>query len=430
MKKVKLFKKTMVTVMAAVLVLSLTACREKKNDDNVNAGDESKKQETQETQETQTPKEKSVLTIAIESTGDIPEKFQSQIDRFNEQSETAEFKILTYAGSEAYETAIMGQIAGQTAPDIIWLDGGKKIQEYSENGVIVPLDSYFEDIIDNFEESLVEAFMYNGNLYGITKDYNTSVLFYHDDLLKENNQGIPQTITEFISAAEALTTDDYIGFGCDPKINYLYPFAATMGADFINEDGSIDLEKLVSKEHEQMLSMFKTMYKNKQATSPYLESAGWDGELFGNKKVAMLYAGSWVTGVIEDPKLAGVAALPVQDQNASMLFTAGWSITSQCKDVQSAVDLIRFMSTDEELVKGNMDGLIGLPPTKSAMDLLIKEKKDDPFLPVYREVVKDGTAFGLLDTRFVDSYNKAFENMIYNNASVEDTIKAMEQGIK
>lgn len=373
---------------------------------------------------------KADITIAIEATGDIPTEFQNQIDRFNLQSTKANAKILTYAGAQAYETAITGQIAGNTAPDIIWLDGGKKIQEYAENEVIVCIDEYVKDIKSNFEDSLIKAFTVNEKLFGIPKDYNTSVLFYQKDMLQEANIELPKNIKAFQDAAKSLTNNDIYGFGCDPKLNYLYPFIATMGADFISEDGTIDISKIESDEHKAALTMFKTLFDSKYATTPYLSNAGWDGELFGNRKVAMMYAGSWVTGVIEDTTKAGVAALP-QDKNAvSMLYTAGWAITEQCKNKEAAAELIRFMSTDEELVNGNKSGLIGLPPTKTAMDKLINEKSEDEFLPVYREVVKNGVAFGLIDSKFTDSYNKALEGMLYNSVSVDDTISAISAGAK
>lgn len=372
---------------------------------------------------------KSKITVAIEATGDIPQAFQEQIDRFNDSSEKAEVEILTYAGAEAYETAIMGQVAGETAPDVILLDAGRKMQEYAEQGVITPLDEYLGDIKDNFEENLIEACVYDGKLYGITKDYNTSVLFYQKDMLENAELSVPKTMDEFKKAVADLTKDGVAGFGCDPKLNYLYPFAVAMGADFVGEDGSIDEGKLTSEEHKKMLQMFKDMYDNGQATSPYIANAGWDGELFGNRKVALLYAGSWVTSVIEDTSKAEVAALPKDKAEASMLYTTGWCITEQSKDKEAAAELIRFLSTDEELVEGNKTGTIGLPPTKTAMEKLVEEKKDDPFLPVYQEIVKDGVAFGLIDSKFVDAYNKAFEDMIYNDVSVEDTVKTMAKSL-
>lgn len=369
--------------------------------------------------------QKAGITIAIEATGDIPQEFQKQIDRFNASSKTAQASILTYSGAEAYETAISGQIAGQDAPDIIWLDGGKKLQEYVANDAVAPLDDYLGDIKDGFEESLLPAFTVDGKLYGIPKDYNTTVLFYQKDMLDADNMSVPKTIDEFRADVEKLTKSDVFGFGCDPKLNYLYPFIASMGADFVNADGSIDKAKLDSPEHKAALAMFKELFDKKQVTTPYLSNAGWDGDLFGNRKVALMYAGSWVTGVIKDTGKAGVAPLPVQGEAYSMLFTAGWSITSQSPNKEAAAELIRFLSSDDELVAGNKAGLIGLPPTKTAMDKLIQEKKDDPFLPVYREVVKNGVAFGLIDSKFLDAYNKAFEGMIYNKVSMDDTLAAI-----
>lgn len=399
-------KKITSVILMLALVLSLAACGSKKEE------------------------EKAKIVVAIEATGDIPQAFQEQIDRFNQTSQKAEVEIITYAGAEAYETAIMGQVAGKTAPDIILLDGGKKIQEYAKQGVITPLDDYLGDIKGNFETGLIEACMYDGKLYGITKDYNTTVLFYQKDMLEDAGLTIPETLDEFKADVEALTTDSVAGFGCDPKLNYLYPFAVAMGADFVGADGTIDEAKLTSQEHKEMLQMFKDMFDNGQATSPYIANAGWDGELFGNQKAAFLYAGSWVTGVIEDTSKAGVAALPKGNTSASMLYTTGWCITQQCENKEAAAELIRFLSTDDELVEGNILGTIGLPPTKGAMEKLIAKKADDPFLPVYQEVVKDGIAFGLIDSKFVDVYNKAFEDMIYNGASVEDTIDKMAAGIE
>ena len=198
-----------------------------------------------------------------------------------------------------------------------------------------------------------------------------------------------------------------------------------MGADFVNADGSIDTEKLQSEEHKQALATFKELFDNEQATTPFLAGAGWDGELFGNGQVAMLYAGSWVTSVITDLEKGGVAPLPVQNGDYSMLFVAGWGITRQCENPEAAAEFIRFISSDEELVEGNKTGIIGLPPTTSAMDKLSEEKEDDPFLPVYREIVDGGVPFTLIEEKFIESYNKAFENYIYSNESIDKTIEDM-----
>lgn len=366
------------------------------------------------------------ISIALEATGDIPEKFQEQIDRFTEET-GIEVKIQTYSGADNYEKAILGQIAGQQAPDVFWTDGGVKLREYAEAEAIQSLDDLVTMDLTNFETSLLDAFKYEDNLYGIPKDYNTTVLFYNNDLL---DGSVPTTIEEFKTQVAASTTgtgdDKVYGFGMDPKLNYYLPFVFTMGANIISSDGSINDDELDSDEHKEALQLLKDMYDADQATSPFLASAGWDGELFGNNKVAMLYGGSWITGVIGEGHNASITSLPVKNEEASMLFVAGWVISSQSKNEDEAMQLIEFLSSDDELVQGNKDGLIGLPPTKTAMDKLIEEKSDDPYLPVYRDVVADGFAFGSINKKFLDSYNLAIENMLYDDVSVNDTITAIK----
>lgn len=422
-------KKLLCVMMAACMTFSLAACSKTESKDPVEPQGTTATEGSETTAAPETtaeqPKEKVEITMAIEATGDIPEEFQKQVDRFNAQSELANVSIITYAGGEAYTTAITGQIAGQVAPDIIWMNGGVTTQEYAKNDVIIPLDDLLGDIIPGFEQGLMDSFRVDGTVYGIPKDYNTTVLFYNKEMLEAQGLAVPTTMDEFLAAVEACTTDDVYGFGCASRINYLYPFIATMGADFVNADGSIDTEKLQSEEHKQALATFKELFDNEQATTPFLAGAGWDGELFGNGQVAMLYAGSWVTSVITDLEKGGVAPLPVQNGDYSMLFVAGWGITKQCENPEAAAEFIRFISSDEELVEGNKTGIIGLPPTTSAMDKLIEEKKDDPFLPVYREIVDGGVPFTLIDEKFIESYNKAFENYIYSNESIDKTIEDM-----
>jgi len=365
------------------------------------------------------------ITVAMEATGDIPAKFEEQMDRFTEET-GIEVNIQTYAGADNYEQALLGQIAGETAPDVFILDGGHMIREYASQGALMALDDILEMDMGDFEQSLVNAFYYEDELYGVPKDYNTSVLFYHEDLLAGD---VPTTISEFETAAMNATSgtgdEKVYGFGIDPKINYYLPYIFTMGAEILGTDGTVNETEMQSQDHKDALQLLKDLFDGGYATSPFLSGAGWDGEMFGNEDVAMLYGGSWITGVIDESINAGIAELPTEGNASSMLYVAGWVISSQSENPEGAAQLIEFLSTDDELVQGNLDGLIGLPPTASAMDALIEEKSDDAYLPVYREVVENGFPFGAIDPEFVDTYNQALEGMLYDGVSIDDTITAM-----
>ncbi len=356
------------------------------------------------------------IRMSIEATGRIADEIQLQIARFNAMHEDINVTVHTISGGDAYNQALLGQIAAGVAPDVFLLDGGTRLRMFVRYRALLPLDDLVELAgidIDNFEESLLGAFRVDGKLYGVPKDYNTTALFYHKELLEEKGIEPPTTWEELREAATALTTDERYGFGMNPQINYMLPFVESAGVRFVHEDG-IDLLAFGSEEHEKALRFLVDMFvEDESAVAPPMIGAGWDGEMFANKQVAMLYGGSWIPGVIEEQETIGAVPLPVYEDAASMLYTAGWVIYGRSEHPEAAATLIEFLTCDEELVEGNKVGLIGLPPTRTAMEKLIIEMDDDPLLATYSEVVAYGTPFGWMDPRFVDQYNRMMEVLIY-----------------
>lgn len=414
-------KRLLAVLSVLFLAIFISACSSSEQDEN------SKGKDTEQQAKSSEPVE---IQLAIEATGDIPQEFQKQIDRFNEKNENITVKIRTFSGGDSYNQALMGQVAGGVAPDIFLLDGGQRTQTFANANAILALDDLVANSdldFNNFQETLVNAFKVNDKLYGVPKDYNTTALFYHKDLLEEKGIEPPTTWAELKDAAKKLTKEDQYGFGMNPQINYFLPFVESAGAKIINENG-VDKEALKSQEHQEALQLMVDMFtKDKSAASSQMVGAGWDGEMFANKKVAMLYGGSWIPGVLKEDANVGAVPLPIKDNKASMLYTAGWAVSSKSKNPDAAMKLIAFLSSDEELVKGNQVGLIGLPPTKSAMNKLMEVKKDDPFLQVYSQVVEYGTPFGWIDPKFVDEYNKKMEVLMYKSGekTVEQVVNEL-----
>ncbi|MCU6708736.1 extracellular solute-binding protein [Paenibacillus sp. J5C_2022] len=223
----------------------------------------------------------------------------------------------------------------------------------------------------------------------------------------------PTNWEELRAVAKALTTDERFGFGITPQVNYYLPFVASAGGNFVSENG---IGQLDTEGHAKALQLLVDLFVNdKSASSPQMVGAGWDGEMFAKKQVAMVYGGSWITGVLgsEEGLDVGIVPMPALNSEASMLFTAGWVISSKSEHPEAAMDFIQFLSSDDELVTGNQVGLIGLPPTMSGMQKLMEAKQDDPFLSTYASIVKNGIPFGWLDPKLVDQYNKMLEVLLY-----------------
>src|SRR4051812_38504912 len=59
--------------------------------------------------------EVTTVKVAIVATGNVSADFQKQIDRFNEKNKDVKAEILTFSSGDAYNQALMGQIAGGVA---------------------------------------------------------------------------------------------------------------------------------------------------------------------------------------------------------------------------------------------------------------------------------------------------------------------------
>lgn len=72
-------------------------------------------------------------------------------------------------------------------------------------GVLMPLDDLVQqDGIDlsDFHPQLLDAFRWEGRLYGLPKDYNTLGLFIHKEMFAEAGLDPPTTWGELQVAAE------------------------------------------------------------------------------------------------------------------------------------------------------------------------------------------------------------------------------------
>ncbi|MCG2791012.1 MAG: extracellular solute-binding protein [Actinomycetia bacterium] len=430
MKKSLLWVVVLVLSITMVAAFSLYGCKAEKA---APAEEEAAAPAEEEAAEEVAEEEEIVeIQLALWAAGDIPAEYQKQVDRFNSQQDKIKVDIATFSSGDAYNQALIGQIAAGVAPDVFLIDGGIQIMQFAEADAILALDELVEMQgldITNFQESLIAGSKMDGKLFGIPKDYNTTALFYHEDLFEEAGVEPPENWDDLREAAKTLTNEDHFGFGITPQINYYLPFIESAGAHFVSEEG-IDTENFVTKEHIEAIDYLLTLFtRDKSAASPQMVAAGWDGEMFGNKQVAMLFGGTWIPGSVlsqnADLKV-GVTPLPVKNEEASVLYTASWVISSKSEYPEAAMELISFLTSDEELVLGYQAGIDGLPSTETGMQKLIEENQSDKFLEVYAEVVKNGTPWGWLAPTFVDKYNEMLEVLLSNpNPEEEDISKAL-----
>ncbi|HET8958113.1 MAG TPA: extracellular solute-binding protein, partial [Microcella sp.] len=123
------------------------------------------------------PAEQVTLTYGVWSQ---EETMQLLIDAFEEQNPgiTVELQVNPFG---EYWTALQVAAQGGTAPDAFWMLGDR-FQVYAANDQLLPLGSAIEEAgvdMSVYPSALVDLFTYEGEMYGLPKDFDTIGLWYN-----------------------------------------------------------------------------------------------------------------------------------------------------------------------------------------------------------------------------------------------------------
>jgi multiple sugar transport system substrate-binding protein len=115
-------------------------------------------------------------------------------------------------------------------------------------GTISPLDSYLNQMPKESREDLIilpSAQDKKGSIYGVPYELRVSGWFYRDDLMRERNLDLPDSMDEMVEVGKQFSKDGMVGIGLSfspgrshESIEWLVPALVGMGAKVLNEDGS------------------------------------------------------------------------------------------------------------------------------------------------------------------------------------------------
>jgi multiple sugar transport system substrate-binding protein len=304
------------------------------------------------------------------------------------------------------------QIAGGNPPDVAYVDASST-SDFASRGALVNLDNYIsrssivkpDDYVDAFKTFVT----YDGHMWGLPIDGESTGLFYRTDRFKEAGiDGPPTTWDEFQADAEKLTDAANKKYGYEvfaPEAAYYwYPWLYQAGGDLLSDDGK---DVVFDSPEAQNAANF---YVNLAKYSPkdYLNSNSYDGRVaFAQGQVAMYMAGSWFAGTLhsENPQIDDKwATAPLPDGPAGCKTTiAGDSLVllANSKEADAAWLWIEYLSKPENLANWTYKSANGteLPPLTSLLDSpdLTKTK---PVLKGFAELMKCGVASTVSNPKF------------------------------
>lgn len=276
-------------------------------------------------------------------------------------------------------------------PDIFYQPHDGLGQEVLE-GLVQPIE-LDEVFMSQFLPKAIDAFKYDGKMWGVPLTVDTFALFYNKKLVPTP----PATMAELEEIADKLTnaSKDEFGFLIDPGNFYFsYSYMAGYGGYIfgkdaegnynpqdlgLNNDGAIQGAKLIQK-------WIQKGYVP-QSMNGEIGSA-----LFGEGKVGAVVSGPWSVQSFRDTlgDDLGVATIPALDNGVippSFTGVKGWMLSYYSKEPYWATELMKHLSSKEaSLLHYQQTG--DIPANKELMesDLITQ----DPIVSGFAEQIKHG----------------------------------------
>jgi multiple sugar transport system substrate-binding protein len=253
-----------------------------------------------------------------------------------------------------YTQWLFNALSAGTAPDLFYVDIFWSESLFA-TGRVEPLDRYFsKQEVGEFLPNLVQAFTYQGKLYGIPKDFNTLALQFNKDIFDEagvkypNQQDTWETFEAKLRQVQSKLKDvaglcvvaDFARFGA---------FAFATGWKPFDEKGHTVLDANFRRAFE----WYTGLVKRGAARFAQDLGEGWTGGCFGGEKAATAIEGAWIGGFLRDkaPNMRYSTTFlpldPVTKKRGDFVFTVSWSMNAQSRNKEAAAKVLKALTSPE-----------------------------------------------------------------------------------
>ncbi|MCZ0702146.1 arabinogalactan oligomer/maltooligosaccharide transport system substrate-binding protein [Natronobacillus azotifigens] len=406
-------KRTIGLLLLVASLLFIAAC----------APDREEVVEDEDRAEGEMPEKPDELVVWINDEDIAEDVHQEQFDRYTEETGIEIVLERIAMPDQLEELALAGP--GGTGPDLFF-QPQDRLGDAVVQGLAVPF-SYTDEELADFSDAAIDAFTYEGDIYGAPVAIETYFAYYNRSLLDE----VPETIEDVLDMSLDIRAEDsdMYGFLITPEFYYLYSFINGYGGYvFAEEDGVYDpddigLDSEGAIEGMEMYQSFITEGAMPRTITPDV----LDG-LFIEGRAAMVVSGPWNLPHFREAlgDDLGTAPLPVINNEPAPSFVGvkSWLVSFYSNNQEWAEDLAKFLTNDENS-QYYYDITGELPPRPDILDTI-----DDPIYAGYTEQVEFGTPMpNIPQMSPVWDMDEAIE-LIVNGNDVEEVLEEAVQNIK
>jgi multiple sugar transport system substrate-binding protein len=384
------------------------------------------------------PDPSSPVTISYQTWQDTTtETFQGFLNQFHELHPNIKVEPANVPAEQAQDV-LTTQIAGGTAPDTVYMDGGW-VSDFASRSALTNLEDYIAKstavVKDDYVQAFRDAVVVEDSFYGLPIDGETTGLFYRTDLFEAAGiEQPPTTWDEFRSVAEKLTQPDKNQYGfaifSTEAAFYWYSWLWQAGGKLVEDDGTTiafnsDAGKKAAEFYVGLVDV---------APPDYLNSNSWDGRVaFAEGQVGMYIAGAWLAGTLQEefPDATGkwsTAPLPKDVECATQIAGDALVIPAGSKNPDAAWKWIEFLSAPQNMLLHNLgtpeNPTTLLPPRASLLnDPRLFE--NNPLMQGFAEQMACGVYENITDPNWPaieEALNEALGRAMYGEISAADAL--------
>jgi arabinogalactan oligomer/maltooligosaccharide transport system permease protein len=276
--------------------------------------------------------------------GDERAAIEQLVRGWNEAHPEHRVKVLAVPHS-VYPDKLTTSIPRGQGPDV-FVFAHERIGDWCRSRLILPLtDRLSAADREHLPGATLEAFTYEGELYGVPLASKSVALFVNRDLV----QRVPTTTDELVEIAERLSDPDAGRFGLVYEAGSFYHHAGWLhgfGGAVLDRDGAPTLNR-----PENATSMAFARDLTARGLVPQEPTGALVTQLFNDGQAAMAINGPWFLGEIDDDVRYEVVPLPLVSETGEaarpFLTVEGALISSEAAEPDVALELARYLALDE-----------------------------------------------------------------------------------
>ncbi len=248
-----------------------------------------------------------------------------------------------------YLVQIQTGIAAGNVADVFAVQN-EYAQDFMSRDVLLPIDDYMEEdgvSTDAFYAPLIDAYTWQGSLYGLPKDWSPIGAVYDPTAFETAGIEMPidwEGLREALAALQESTGNTALAL--DPAFDRFVIFMYQAGGSITNPE--VTEFTLDAPEVTEALEYFYGLYADGLSNTSANIGAGWPGDAYVQGLTSMVFEGNWMFPTLNDQapdREFAVAELPEGPAGpGTPAFTQSYSIFNGTQNPEAAWVLVNYLT--------------------------------------------------------------------------------------